>query len=77
MRRQRKGGMAAGIGDREAILEAVEEAREDGILEGVNFNSPVQTVVAGDKAALKRSEGREAKGVKAIPLASAQPSTAR
>ncbi|MEI3518177.1 MAG: hypothetical protein V8R14_01535 [Clostridia bacterium] len=42
------------IGDREAILEAVEEAREDGILEGVNFNSPVQTVVAGDKAALKR-----------------------
>ena len=64
-----KGGMAAGIGDREAILEAVEEAREDGILEGVNFNSPVQTVVAGDKAALKRfRRAAKAKGVKAIPL---------
>ena len=64
-----KGGMAAGIGDRQAILEAVEEAREDGILEGVNFNSPVQTVVAGDKAALKRfRRAAKAKGVKAIPL---------
>ncbi len=46
-----KGGMAAVLGDRQTILEAVEEAREDGILEGVNFNSPMQTVVAGDKAA--------------------------
>ena len=64
-----KGGMAAGIGDRKAILEAVEDAREDGILEGVNFNSPVQTVVAGDKAALKRfRRAAKAKGVKAIPL---------
>ena len=64
-----KGGMAAGIGDRKAILEAVEDASEDGILEGVNFNSPVQTVVAGDKAALKRfRRAAKAKGVKAIPL---------
>lgn len=64
-----KGGMAAGLGDREAILEAVEEAREDGILEGVNFNSPKQTVVAGDKAALKRfRRAAKEKGVKAIPL---------
>lgn len=64
-----KGGMAAGLGDRQAILEAVEAAREDGILEGVNFNSPVQTVVAGDKAALKRfRRAAKEKGVKAIPL---------
>lgn len=64
-----KGGMAAGIGDRQAILEAVEAAREDGILEGVNFNSPAQTVVAGDKAALKRfRRAAKEKGVKAIPL---------
>lgn len=64
-----KGGMAAGMGDRSAVLEAVEAAREDGILEGVNFNSPVQTVVAGDKAALKRfRRAAKERGVKAIPL---------
>lgn len=64
-----KGGMAAGIGERESILEAVEAAREDGILEGVNFNSPVQTVVAGDKAALKRfRRAAKERRVKAIPL---------
>ena len=64
-----RGGMAAGLGERDAILEAVEEAREDGILEGVNFNSPKQTVVAGDKAALKRfRRAAKARGIKAIPL---------
>ncbi len=64
-----KGGMAAGMGDRAAVLETVEAAREDGILEGVNFNSPVQTVVAGDKAALKRfRKAAKERGVKAIPL---------
>lgn len=64
-----KGGMAAGIGDRDSILEAVEAAREDGILEGVNFNSPVQTVVAGDKDALKRfRRAAKERKVKAIPL---------
>lgn len=49
-----KGAMAAGMARREEVLAIVEEAREDGILEGVNFNSPVQTVVAGDKAAVAR-----------------------
>ena len=64
-----RGGMAAGLGEREDILAAVEEAREDGILEGVNFNSPKQTVVAGDKAALKRfRRAAKARGIKAIPL---------
>ena len=64
-----KGGMAAGMGERAAVLEAVEAAREDGILEGVNFNSPAQTVVAGDKAALKRfRKAAKERGVRAIPL---------
>ncbi|HIU25661.1 MAG TPA: ACP S-malonyltransferase [Candidatus Copromorpha excrementigallinarum] len=64
-----KGGMAAGLGDRQAVLEAVEEAREDGILEAVNFNSPSQTVVAGDKAAIKRfRRAAREKKIKAIPL---------
>ena len=64
-----RGGMAAGLGDRQAVLEAVEEAREDGILEAVNFNSPSQTVVAGDKAAIKRfRRAAKERKIKAIPL---------
>lgn len=64
-----KGAMAAGLGKREDILRIVEEARQGGILEGVNFNSPKQTVVAGDKEAVKRFSGlaKENK-IKAIPL---------
>ncbi len=49
-----RGKMVAALGKRAPILEVVEEAREDGILEGVNFNSPSQTVVAGDKDAIER-----------------------
>lgn len=49
-----RGAMAAGMGKRDEILAVVEEARGDGILEGVNFNSPAQTVVAGDKEAVSR-----------------------
>jgi [acyl-carrier-protein] S-malonyltransferase len=48
------GGMVAAMGQRENILEIVELAREKSVLEGVNFNSPMQTVVAGDKDALER-----------------------
>ncbi len=48
------GGMVASFGGREDILSCVEEAREDGMLSGVNFNSPIQTVVAGDFEALER-----------------------
>ena len=51
------------------ILDLVEQAREDGILEGVNFNSPKQTVVAGDKAAVARfAELAKENRIKAIPL---------
>lgn len=64
-----KGTMAAALGKREKILDLVEEAREDGILEGVNFNSPKQTVVAGDKAAVARfAELAKGNRIKAIPL---------
>jgi [acyl-carrier-protein] S-malonyltransferase len=64
-----KGAMAAGLGTRDKILAVVEQAREDGILEGVNFNSPKQTVVAGDKVAIERftAIAKENK-IKAIPL---------
>ncbi|MEA4923600.1 MAG: ACP S-malonyltransferase [Eubacteriaceae bacterium] len=49
-----RGGMAAGFGKRETICEVVDAARGDRILEAVNFNSPVQTVVAGEHEALDR-----------------------
>lgn len=64
-----KGAMAAGLGKRDKILEAVEVARQGGILEGVNFNSPKQTVVAGDKEAIARfTEIAGENRIKAIPL---------
>ena len=64
-----KGTMAAALGKRDKILDLVEQAREDGILEGVNFNSPKQTVVAGDKAAVARfAELAKENRIKAIPL---------
>lgn len=66
---QPRGKMAAAMGDRQAILEVVEEVRGDGILEGVNFNSPVQTVVAGDKEAVDRfTEAAKAKKIRAKVL---------
>ncbi len=66
---QPRGKMAAAMGKRELILEVVEEAREDGILEGVNFNSPSQTVVAGDKDAIERFvKAAKAKKIRATVL---------
>ena len=67
-----RGTMAAGMGDRNAVLDLVEKAREKDVLEAVNFNSPQQTVVAGDAAAVGRftalAAGDRSLGVKAIPL---------
>lgn len=48
------GGMVATFGKREDILLCVDEARQNGMLSAVNFNSPIQTVVAGDFEALER-----------------------
>ena len=64
-----KGGMAAAFGKRREILSCVEKTREDGILECVNFNSKIQTVVAGDNNALARFRAAAAeRRIKAIPL---------
>jgi [acyl-carrier-protein] S-malonyltransferase len=67
-----RGTMAAGMGDPDKVLALIEIARGDDIIEAVNFNSPTQTVVAGDVAAVERfaalaGEDRSF-GVKAIPL---------
>ena len=67
-----KGTMAAGMGDKDAVIALVEKARGEDILEAVNFNSPQQTVVAGDIIAVERFAALAAEdrsfGVKAIPL---------
>jgi len=64
-----KGGMVAAFGSRHEIQRCVEEARGDGILEGVNFNSQVQTAVAGDLIALERfKKTAAANKIKTIPL---------
>ena len=63
------GGMIAALGKRQEILDCVEAARESGILEAANFNSPTQIVVAGDVEALKRFSLIAAiYRIKAIPL---------
>jgi len=47
------GSMAAMIGGgRESVLKLCEEAKKEGVLEAVNFNSPDQIVVAGTKEAI-------------------------
>ncbi|HPD90134.1 MAG TPA: ACP S-malonyltransferase [Bacillota bacterium] len=59
------GGMVAAFGARADILSCVEATREEGILCAVNYNSPIQTVVAGDFAALDRFQNHsKAYGVK-------------
>ena len=67
------GAMAAGMGSIEAVLDLVEKTRGDDVLEAVNFNSPLQIVVAGDEAAVQRftASANEDRGlgVKAVPLA--------
>lgn len=65
-----KGGMIAAFGERQHILDCVEQARDTGILEGVNFNSPIQTVIAGDREALERFKikAKELGQIKAVPL---------
>ena len=66
---QPMGKMAAAMGKRDEILQVVEEARQEGILEGVNFNSPAQTVVAGDKTSIQRFvDAAKAKKIRAKVL---------
>ena len=53
---QRPGGMAAVVGLDEATLEAVvQEAQSEGVVTLANANSPGQTVLSGEIAALQRA----------------------
>lgn len=60
------GGMAAVIGLEDAVvLEVCREASAQGVVEAVNFNSPGQVVIAGDKAGIARAvELAKAKGAR-------------
>ena len=65
------GAMAAILGlDDEALAAACSEAAEDGVVEPANFNSPGQTVIAGDSTAVQRAiEAAKRRGAKrALPL---------
>lgn len=75
------GAMAAilGLDDeqvREACLEAVQGKAKIEVCEAVNYNSPGQVVIAGDKAAVERAmQLAKAKGAKrALPLPVSVPS---
>ena len=71
------GGMAAILGlDDDAVMAVCLEAAAGEVLEAVNFNSPGQVVIAGNKAAVERGmELAKAKGAKrALPLPVSVPS---
>lgn len=71
------GAMAAilGLSD-EQVVDICAEAAEDEVVSAVNFNSPGQVVIAGNKAAVDRAiELCKAQGAKrALPLAVSVPS---
>lgn len=71
------GGMAAILGlDDDAVRAVCAEAAQGEVLEAVNFNSPGQVVIAGNKAAVERGmELAKARGAKrALPLPVSVPS---
>lgn len=71
------GAMAAILGLDDEVVKAVcAEAAEGEVLEAVNFNSPGQVVIAGNKAAVERGMAlAKAKGAKrALPLPVSVPS---
>lgn len=61
-----KGGMAAIIGlSDEAVAKVCGNAAAEGVVEPVNFNSPGQVVIAGEKAAVEKAcELAKAEGAK-------------
>ena len=72
-----QGAMAAILGlDDDAVRAVCSEAAQGQVLQPVNFNSPGQVVIAGDKAAVERGmELAKAKGAKrALPLPVSVPS---
>lgn len=71
------GAMSAIIGlDNESIAKACEASAQDEVVSPVNFNSPGQVVIAGNKAAVERAnEACKAAGAKrALPLPVSVPS---
>jgi [acyl-carrier-protein] S-malonyltransferase len=71
------GAMAAILGlDDEAVRAACAESAQGAVVSAVNFNSPGQVVIAGEKAAVERAiEACKAKGAKrAVPLPVSVPS---
>lgn len=72
-----QGAMAAILGlDDEQVRAACAEAAQGEVVEAVNYNSPGQVVIAGNKAAVERaSEACKARGAKrALPLPVSAPS---
>ncbi|BCE01784.1 ACP S-malonyltransferase [Marinicellulosiphila megalodicopiae] len=71
------GGMAAIIGlSDELVIEACEEAAQDQVASAVNFNSPGQVVIAGNKEAIDRAcvIVKEKGAKRALPLNVSAPS---
>ncbi len=72
-----QGGMAAiiGLAD-DKVVAACEAAAQGEVVSAVNFNSPGQVVIAGDKSALQRAcdACKEAGAKRALPLAVSVPS---
>ncbi|OOF83370.1 [acyl-carrier-protein] S-malonyltransferase [Rodentibacter ratti] len=71
------GAMYAIIGlDNEAIINACKQAEEGEVVSAVNFNSPGQVVIAGEKATVERAAAlcKEAGAKRALPLAVSVPS---
>ncbi|PSW01147.1 ACP S-malonyltransferase [Photobacterium lipolyticum] len=71
------GAMSAIIGlDNDAIAKACEDAAQDQVVSPVNFNSPGQVVIAGNKEAVERANVlcKEAGAKRALPLPVSVPS---
>ncbi len=71
------GAMYAIIGlDNESIAKACKEAEQGSVVSPVNFNSPGQVVIAGEKEAVERAGAlcKEAGAKRALPLAVSVPS---
>ncbi|MCP4410261.1 MAG: ACP S-malonyltransferase [Gammaproteobacteria bacterium] len=75
-----QGAMAAVLGLKDQqVVEICESAAEDQVVAAVNFNSPVQVVIAGDKAAVERASqlASKAGARRVIPLAVSVPAHCR